>query len=53
MGAKMPDKNKDNSQQKSSQGAQKPFKDLEARKEDTKNVKGGRARQEDPCAGGE
>ena len=49
----MPDKNTDNTQQKNSQGAQKPFKDLEARKEETKNVKGGRAVREDPCSGGE
>lgn len=52
----MPDKNKSGSEQKGSQGSQKkPFKDLEARKEDMKNVKGGRAVRDtsDPCEGGE
>ena len=52
----MPDKNKSGSDQKGSQaGQQKPFKDLEARKDDAKNVKGGRAARlsADPCEGGE
>lgn len=52
----MSDKNKSGSSQKSAKGGQqKPFKDLEARKEDTKNVKGGRAARlsADPCEGGE
>ena len=52
----MADKNRSGSDQKSSQGGQqKPFKDLDSRKEDTKNVKGGRAARisADPCEGGE
>ena len=51
----MADKNKSSSDKKSSQaGQQKPFKDLEARKDDAKDVKGGRARfTSDPCEGGE
>ena len=53
----MADKNKDSSSQKGSQGGQqqKPFKDLDAKKDDGKNVKGGAARRfsADPCEGGE
>lgn len=49
----MPDKNKSGSEQKGSQGSQKrPFKDLEARKDESAKVKGGRARADDPCGGG-
>lgn len=51
----MPDKNKSNQQPKGPQREQqKPFKDLNARKEDVDKVKGGRARfSSDPCEGGE
>ena len=50
----MPDKNKDQSQPKNTQReGQKPFKDLNTKKEDIDKVKGGRARAADPCDGGE
>lgn len=48
----MAEKNKSGSEQKGAQN-QKPFKDLDTRKEDVNKVKGGRAIREDPCAGGE
>jgi hypothetical protein len=51
----MADKNKSGAQQKGAQQNQKPIKDLDARKDDGKNVKGGRGAvmSSDPQEGGE